>query len=34
LPAFGTFLKAARLRTAMASQSGDQVILANAVELK
>ncbi len=33
-PPFGAFLKAARPNTAMASQSGDQIILANAVKLK
>jgi hypothetical protein len=33
-PAFGAFLKAARPARAMASQSGDQIILANAVKLK
>lgn len=34
LPAFGDALKAARPDTAMPSQSGDQVMLANAVKLK
>jgi hypothetical protein len=34
LPAFGDALKAARPNTAMPSQSGDQVMLANAVKLK
>ena len=33
-PPFGVFLKAARPATAMASQSGDQIILANAVKIK
>jgi hypothetical protein len=33
-PPFGAFLKAASPATAMASQSGDQIILANAVKLK
>ena len=33
-PPFGAFLKAARPKTAMASQSGDQIILANAVKMK
>jgi hypothetical protein len=33
-PLFGAFLKAARPKTAMASQSGDQIILANAVKMK
>ena len=33
-PPFGAFLQAARPATAMASQSGDQIILANAVKMK
>lgn len=33
-PAFGAFLKNARPKNAMASQSGDQTILANAVKMK
>ena len=33
-PPFGAFLKAARPATAMASQSGDQILLANGVKLK
>ncbi|MGD0867852.1 MAG: hypothetical protein ABSA49_20130, partial [Rhizomicrobium sp.] len=33
-PSFGAFLQAARPATAMASQSGDQIVLANAVKMK
>jgi Peptidase family M28 len=33
-PPFGAFLKAARPKTAMASQSGDQIILTNTVKMK